>query len=148
VEITNTVLSVPFGKRPLSPVHNSFPSGSQLTSSICSPLDVITFVATVYYTVKQGAMRRSGNGTPSLLHTLARDGVLYFMVIFTSHIIYTFTLILGQVSGLPLNALYCDYFHRAFVLFSGLQPIVQLIPAMYGLFLSLANPDSLSVFLR
>ena len=37
---------------------------------------------------------------PHLFHTLAKDGALYFMVIFTSHIIYTFMLILGRVSDL------------------------------------------------
>lgn len=33
------------------------------------------------------------------MHTLMRDGALYFAFIFTSHIVYTFTLILARVSG-------------------------------------------------
>ncbi|KAF9654076.1 hypothetical protein BDM02DRAFT_3182482 [Thelephora ganbajun] len=94
VEVTNTVFSIPF--------------------------DIVIFIVTIYCAVKQSGTRWLGKGAPSLLRTLARDGALYFMVIFTSHIIYTFTLILGR-------------------------PIVQVIPALYGLLSFLADSDLLFI---
>jgi hypothetical protein len=75
-------------------------------------------------------MKWSGAGVPSILRTLARDGALYFMIIFTSHIIYTFTLLLGRVSDLVLNAPCCSCFRPVSDLSLGLQPVVQIIPAM------------------
>ena len=45
-------------------------------------------------------MRWPGKGAPSILRTLARDGVLYFVVIFTSHLVFIFTLTLARVSAL------------------------------------------------
>ncbi|KAF9642869.1 hypothetical protein BDM02DRAFT_1842299 [Thelephora ganbajun] len=77
VEVTNTVLALPF--------------------------DIIIFIVTIYCAVKQSGTRWLGKGTPSLLHTLARDGTLYFVFIFTSHIVYTFTLTLGRpvAQGIP-----------------------------------------------
>jgi len=64
-----------------------------------SPSDTITFVVTIYSVVRQGAMRWPGKGGPSILRTLARDGALYFAVIFTSHVVFTFTLALAHVGG-------------------------------------------------
>jgi len=75
-------------------------------------------------------MRGARKGISSIWYTLLMDGTLYFMVIFTSHIIYTFTLILARVSDLVLIAVCCDSLRRIFDLFVGLQPLVQLIPAM------------------
>lgn len=89
-------------------------------------------------------MVRPDKGTPSILHTLGRDGTLYFAVIFTSHIIYTFMLILGRVSNLVLKLLCCEYFHFAYSL--NLQPFVQLIPAGYGFLFPPVNSDLLPIF--
>ena len=76
--------------------------------------------------MRQGTSIWPGNSKPNLLRTLARDGALYFMVIFTSHIIYTFTFILAPVSNTVISpatiALIPPFF--------GFQPQVQLIPAM------------------
>jgi len=97
-------------------------------SALYSSSDFITFVVTIYSVVRQGAMRWPGKGRPSILRTLARDGALYFSVIFTSHVVFTFTLTLAHVSDFELSPI---TFVRSLIYSWYLQrPFVQLIPAV------------------
>ena len=73
-------------------------------------------------------MRWPGKGRPSILRTLARDGALYFSVIFTSHVAFTFTLTLADVSGFERSPI---AFVRSLTYSWDLQkPFMQLIPAV------------------
>ena len=58
-------------------------------------LDLLAFLFIIYLALKSGAYQ---SGLPTLFEVLAEDATLYFLVIFTSHLILELTLIFGSVS--------------------------------------------------
>ena len=57
-------------------------------------IDLLAFLFIIYLAFKSGAFQ---SGLPSLFGVMAEDATLYFMVIFTSHLILELTLIFGSV---------------------------------------------------
>ena len=68
------------------------------------PTDLSAFLVIVYLVFRSHAYQFL---VPSLLRTIAQDATFYFLVIFTSHLIFELTLLFGRVrtspSALPLQ---------------------------------------------
>jgi len=56
--------------------------------------DLLAFLVIIYLALQSGTHRSK---LPSLFGTMAQDATLYFMVIFTSHLLLMMTLIFGSV---------------------------------------------------
>ena len=59
------------------------------------PIDLLAFSLIIYFALKSGSYRSK---RPSMLKIMAEDATLYFLVIFTSHLLLELTLIFGSVS--------------------------------------------------
>jgi len=57
-------------------------------------VDLLAFLFIIYLALKSGSFR---SGLPNLLKIMAEDAMLYFLVIFTSHLLLELTLIFGSV---------------------------------------------------
>jgi len=75
-------------------------------TALSIPYDSLVFGITVYYSWKQAAAHWSLEASPSLFHTLFRDGFIYFLFIFVNHIMCTVALVLGQAHIIPGVGLY------------------------------------------
>jgi hypothetical protein len=110
LEVVLTGISLLYGEK-------QFFEPNKRTDFACEP-DFLAFLVIVF-TAKRS--RTPGVGTPSLLSIIATDATWYFLVIFTSHVVFAITLDVARVSivvpsaRLPLNL--C------------LQETLQLLPA-------------------
>ena len=60
------------------------------------PTDLLAFSLVVYLALRSGAYK-SQSQMPSLFRTMAQDATIYFLVIFTSHLVLELTEIFGRV---------------------------------------------------
>ena len=68
-----------------------WPGARDLADSLT---DLLAFLFIIYLALKSGSYQ---SGLPNLLKIMAEDATLYFMVIFTSHLVLELTLIFGSV---------------------------------------------------
>ena len=62
------------------------------------PTDLLAFLVIVYLVLRSHLYRVP---VPSLLRTIAQDSTHYFLIIFTSHLVFELTLLLGRVRISP-----------------------------------------------
>jgi len=83
------------------------------------PTDSSVFLVIVVLAAKSGI---AGYKMPRGLRTIVQDATIYFLVIFTSHLVFEMTLVFARVSiSTPAKL-------RAVLKF--LQPVIQLLPSM------------------
>ena len=92
MEIGFTILSLVYGARP--PLAFRVVRGSSVDYSA----DLLSFSVIVYLVVRSNVYKFP---VPSLLKIIARDATYYFLIIFSSHVVFVFTLIFGKVRKLP-----------------------------------------------
>ena len=81
--------------------------------------DLLAFSLIVYFAARSNMI---GSGIPTLLGIIVKDATVYFLFIFTSHLVLELTLVLGRV-GIYSRRLVLSSFLRP------LQPTIQLLPA-------------------
>jgi hypothetical protein len=78
--------------------------GSADPTNTLGTLDLLTFGFIIFFARKS---KVPGFKIPTLLDTIAEDATRYFLVIFTSHLVFVITLNLGRVSpAILISGLY------------------------------------------
>ena len=93
-EVINTVLSLVYGVFCSSSIGIPIAATNHLFFK-----DIVAFSIIVYSTKWRGLTR--ARGVPSLLDKIVRDATIYFMVIFSSHLLLVFFEFLAPVSNFP-----------------------------------------------
>ena len=62
------------------------------------PADLLAFLVIVYLVLRSHVYRIP---VPSLLRTIAQDATHYFLILFTSHLVFELTLLVGRVRTSP-----------------------------------------------
>ena len=78
--------------------------------------DILAFSLIVYLAVQWNQFQM-----PSLFRTIVRDATIYFLVIFTSHLVLELTLIFGRVWTFPFCSIFFS-FAETFVAFNATTP--------------------------
>ena len=81
-------------------------------------IDLLAFLFIIYLAWNSGS---HSSGLPSLLKVMAEDATLYFLVIFTSHLVLELTLIFGSVSTSSRRSISLS-FAETFVAFDKTTP--------------------------
>ena len=102
MEVAWTVISLGYGK--LFPNLPCF----QTTIPVLTFKDLLAF-SVILYLASRSANRMYG--IPSLLRTIVRDATIYFLVIFTSHLVLVITLLFARV-GFQMFFTDCNYTER------------------------------------
>ena len=86
---------------------------------IDSLTDLLAFSFIIYLALKSGSYQ---SGLPNLLKVMAEDATLYFLVIFTSHLLLELTLIFGSVRTSSRRSVSPLSYYKTFTAFGQTTP--------------------------